>query len=412
MSLLNADNYPYILTWNWDDLNTPNPNENKIEYRNNSLLFHIRDWTDKDYFYIEFLHGDAFVYYPINTLMDDNTFTKLKQGEITLALCNSHECYHTVVQWIFKEVIKKHDIPSKNVLLITESADISREIIYVSTKLDLEPFLHETVFEFEKSSQWDAEANKIKPKTLEFKTYDKKFLSFNGFYRPHRASLLLMLYAKNLENKGYLSYNSSSILKPTPEESIYFLSEMGQSSSEFLELIEKGKEKFLNTDIIRLDDPNWNAKYSIDNQVYQFYENTYFSVITETNCTLRSLTNYFLTWGGDTGVGRVISEKTFRTIGLKHPFILLAVPKTLELLRSLGYKTFNPFIDESYDDEFDDAKRFVKIIDEIEKLCNLNHQQLEEFLINCKSICDYNYNVLLSKKKFNHVIPLERTYWL
>ena len=50
MSLLNADNYPYILTWNWDDLNTPNPNENKIEYRNNSLLFHIRDWTDKDYF--------------------------------------------------------------------------------------------------------------------------------------------------------------------------------------------------------------------------------------------------------------------------------------------------------------------------------------------------------------------------
>jgi hypothetical protein len=85
---------------------------------------------------------------------------------------------------------------------------------------------------------------------------------------------------------------------------------------------------------------------------------------------------------------------------MRHPFILVSVPDSLEIYRIMGYKTFSPFIDERYDQELDDGKRMLRVLDEIERLCNLTESELQEFLLNVKEICDYNYNVLMSKTQF------------
>ena len=85
---------------------------------------------------------------------------------------------------------------------------------------------------------------------------------------------------------------------------------------------------------------------------------------------------------------------------MKHPFILVSIPKSLEVLRELGYKTFSPWINESYDLEEDDNTRMLMLVDEIERLTNLSSQELEEFLIAMKEICLYNYNILRDKKEF------------
>ena len=44
-----------------------------------------------------------------------------------------------------------------------------------------------------------------------------------------------------------------------------------------------------------------------------------------------------------------ITEKTYRNIKYKKPFIIMGQHISLASLHKLGYKTFHPLIDESYD---------------------------------------------------------------
>jgi hypothetical protein len=127
----------------------------------------------------------------------------------------------------------------------------------------------------------------------------------------------------------------------------------------------------------------------------QYYEDTYFSLVTETLCSPEFS-------AGGNSIGRAISEKTFKPILNNHPFMIAGIPGVLRLLKELGYKTFSPFIDESYDDESNAAKRCYMIAKEAERLCNLKDDKLQEFLNNCKPITDYNLNLLKSKKVFAH----------
>ena len=85
---------------------------------------------------------------------------------------------------------------------------------------------------------------------------------------------------------------------------------------------------------------------------------------------------------------------------MQHPFVLITIPNSLDVLKELGYKTFSPWIDESYDKELDDTKRMLMIVEETKRLCNLSPDQLAEFLIAMREICLHNYNNLMSKRDF------------
>jgi hypothetical protein len=56
-----------------------------------------------------------------------------------------------------------------------------------------------------------------------------------------------------------------------------------------------------------------------------------------------------------------LTEKILRPIACGHPFILAAGPGSLQYLRDYGFKTFEPYIDESYDLETDSVRRLEKI---------------------------------------------------
>ena len=75
------------------------------------------------------------------------------------------------------------------------------------------------------------------------------------------------------------------------------------------------------------------------------------------------------------------SEKVFKPIAFKHPFILIAPPGSLSALKSLGYKTFSGLINESYDQERDDdVKRLIAILEETKRLDLLKGQELTDWL--------------------------------
>ena len=52
-----------------------------------------------------------------------------------------------------------------------------------------------------------------------------------------------------------------------------------------------------------------------------------------------------------------LTEKTFKPIALEMPFVLIAPAHSLEYLRRYGFRTFHPYIDETYDTIEDPVKR-------------------------------------------------------
>ena len=64
-----------------------------------------------------------------------------------------------------------------------------------------------------------------------------------------------------------------------------------------------------------------------------------------------------------------ITEKTFKAIALEMPFVLVAPAGSLAYLRSYGFETFSPYIDESYDlieDPIDRLEAVTQILTEIQ----------------------------------------------
>jgi hypothetical protein len=98
-----------------------------------------------------------------------------------------------------------------------------------------------------------------------------------------------------------------------------------------------------------------------------------------------------------------LTEKTFRPIACGHPFMLAAGPGALAYIRSYGFKTFAPWIDESYDQETDSALRLERIIKSMKQIQQLHGQELDNFCKEIKQIAEFNKKHFFSDDFFNFV---------
>lgn len=92
-----------------------------------------------------------------------------------------------------------------------------------------------------------------------------------------------------------------------------------------------------------------------------------------------------------------LTEKTYKPIFYKQPFILVSEPYSLRYLRSLGYKTFDSFIDESYDEITDPHLRMKHITNEVLKINSMSLEDLEDIRVKIQDIVEHNYNVFMSR---------------
>jgi hypothetical protein len=349
---------------------------------------------DNTYFYIEVLGSRSFEEHDTNEMIPPDILEAIHRNEIILAIANSGHGYHELVDNIYVNVILKHQIDPSNILLISESADIHLEVEAIAAKYNIGKCKLQWVNEFDYIINYNLHRNHKNKNinTLQDKEYQKKFLSWNGMFRPHRSAIVYLLECLDVLSKGYVSFNTKG---GHPDHSIEWISHAMSYNEEFKEIMECNAEKLAALPgQIFIDDP---LKYTaFEPGEASLYENTYFSLVTETSFPFIKF-HYGIFENAITDVGRILSEKIFKPIGMKHPFIVVSNPKTLELLRTLGYKTFSPWIDESYDLIEDDAERLLAIAKETKRLCELNPQELTEFLINCKEICEYNLKVMQSK---------------
>jgi hypothetical protein len=122
----------------------------------------------------------------------------------------------------------------------------------------------------------------------------------------------------------------------------------------------------------------------------KIYQNSWYSIVAETNWQCSN----FLT------------EKTAKPIFSKKLFVVFGSQGLLQRLHKQGYKTFHGVIDESYDNEPDNVKRWSMAFEQVLKLATANHtevyNEIEPILThNHNHICDHHYRLNGLKNFFN-----------
>jgi hypothetical protein len=90
------------------------------------------------------------------------------------------------------------------------------------------------------------------------------------------------------------------------------------------------------------------------------------------------------------------TEKIFRPMWLKKPFITFASQDFNEYLIQMGFKTFWEYWDEGYDG-FEGKDRFNMILSLIDTIASKSTQELQQMYNSMQDVLDHNYNVLLNK---------------
>ena len=63
-----------------------------------------------------------------------------------------------------------------------------------------------------------------------------------------------------------------------------------------------------------------------------------------------------------------MTEKTIKALCLGHPALVVGNPSSLQFVRQLGFETFSPFLDESYDAAEMAQERFARLAAELVRL--------------------------------------------
>ena len=94
-----------------------------------------------------------------------------------------------------------------------------------------------------------------------------------------------------------------------------------------------------------------------------------------------------------------ITEKTYKAISCKKPFIMYNTPFSLKTIKKMGFKTFNEYINEDYDLIENGDSRRQHIVSEIKRLSLMSDHDFNMLLQKCDDICKYNYDVFLLKRR-------------
>lgn len=246
---------------------------------------------------------------------------------------------------------------------------------YIRTKLiDNINYIPHPLFELLYSEHIQNNGTRLTEKTK----LSKKFLLPIRNAKPFRMFLYLWARDNNILDNSYYSWTT---------ENVYHSASMPATTTLWNIDFEENKE-FLTTSVSL--DPEDLREYTLKQWFLRpnLVESSFMQIVCETSF-VESLEKKNPTI--------FLTEKTYKPIFYKQPFILVSEPFSLRYLRSMGYKTFSSFIDESYDFIIDPQQRMKHITNEILKINNMSLEQLEDIRVQIQDIVEHNYNVFMSR---------------
>lgn len=206
------------------------------------------------------------------------------------------------------------------------------------------------------------------------KQYSRVFITFNNLYtenRSYRLSMIARLLDQGLDQHGYISMSQHDIVAKIRGEIFNSESKLSREDRKLIyqTLLPAPPRLVIDTD-------DHHGALSAND-------------ILETMCLglwhIVGETVYY-----DERLH--LTEKIFKPIVAKRPFLLAGAPGNLAYLKSYGFQTFDRWIDESYDSESDPVRRMDMIVAEVKKLCHLSPAELDVMYAEMTEVLEYNFN--------------------
>lgn len=306
----------------------------------------------------------------------------LRNGKAFLLLDQSLEGYQTSWLWDFfhRECVEFQISPTQ---IIYVTGNMIVEDVYkewadgngIQERIKVIGYPH---FEFDMGRSAYERSKTSNPlptiqKHLEYKLENrdniKTYACLNKRLRFHRIWFYTYLYESGLLNNGLVSMNKF-------DKGGYFFEGEVLEEEKLIPMIDKLPLLVYGKRNNELDDNYYINRFNDD-----ICLDTYVTVISEAHC-------------GDSDKTMFLSEKTFKVIACRHPFMIMGNKDSMKKMREIGYKTFGDLIDEGYD-TLPTHERLKYIIESIRKIDNVKDKY--EWFCGLLDTIEYNYNTLISK---------------
>ena len=240
---------------------------------------------------------------------------------------------------------------------------------------------------------------------INIESISKAYICLNGAKRSHRVLFLSYLKAQELLDHGILSWHFKPTRSPAPAKSTEV---SGQSVSDCI---------FVSTvPFTRIKD-----KFDLDcvsrtvfNDHHDFFRNNYKDQSVdggsnENRWDIPAVQQALLYVSVETALQYpypYLTEKTFRAILHKRPFVIVGPPGSLAQIKKLGFKTFDDVWDESYDCIEDPNQRIRAVIKIVQHVCSFSAHDLQNLMYNMRDTVESNYQFY--KDKFSKQILNDR----
>lgn len=284
-------------------------------------------------------------------------------------------------------ILNYFNIPRCFCLMLTAHYGVDKEIHQLENQLSTDSTRMKVVT----SSYFYILSNPSPSKNPEnnFEQIEYPYICLNGTERNHRLMFLCLLSDAKILDKGLISYHFS---KSNPKN-----------------LLESTKTVELTTPIffvkttpfIRINEQiSWcnSIKYAYHRWHLMFKNKSYANPELSNYITSCNVDDHFkksflyvITETVFDYPHQFITEKIFKAFINRRPFVIVGPTGTIKKLNELGFKTFSPFIDESYDNLSDPNERLLAIVNIVSKFCEYSTKELQKLALNMSDVIEYNY---------------------
>ena len=219
---------------------------------------------------------------------------------------------------------------------------------------------------------------------------NKHILCFNGIARLNRLLIFAQLNIIDTFNDKYItSLKKAESENPTDFYEKVLGNTSNQSIIDFYKNYDSSKgfiyDKSIWGNII-----SWGATLN-----ETAHMNTFVNVITETLWNTESI---------------FFTEKTYKPIYMCQPFIFFGNPHSLKKLKEYGFKTFDRWWDESYDDETDLNVRLEKITRVLEEIASWDFDKCQQIGIQMEETLIHNFKKVLGIEELVNLYTTLQTH--
>lgn len=234
--------------------------------------------------------------------------------------------------------------------------------------------------------------------SLEIDQIDRGATILSRLSRFHRTYFMSQLFARNLQDKNYVSYHNisgaSDVLVPAMN------AENQNCPCHFLYSVPFNRN---NPEILIYNEQRRNQVRQFQSTVSTFKNFTESTNINDKNLVsvasnIDILKKSLVYVGLESSVNCPSvfqSNISFKGIATKRPFIILGAPRIIKQMQQFGFKTFDHYWSEQYDAYENLEDRVDAILDIVEMLSTKSTSELQAMARSMQDIIEYNFNHLV-----------------